>query len=162
MRQQFLGAHRQGDDAQFEVAAAYVLGDLAAACLLELEVHLRVVSLVGGDGRRQNEGHGGGAATDAHSAALQPLVQADLLFQVLPAGEQAAPGGQCQPAFLGEFDAVAVAHQQARTQLFLVLLDTPRQRRLGQPQAVGGAGNGTGFGDGQERAGQLEVHVMQK
>ena len=156
---QFARLQGEGDDSQFEPAVGDVLGDLPTAGLLHVEHDLGVGSLKGGDGRWQNEGHRRGASSDPDLASFQPLVAPNLLAQGIPARKQSLTADQHESSFLGQLDAVAVANQQACAQLFLVLLDTARQRRLGQAQLVGGLGDGAGFGHGKKRTGQGQFHA---
>lgn len=64
-----------------------------------------------------------------------------------------------QPAGVGEFDAAVGALEQARTDFLLQRLDLLAQRRLGDPQALGGAAEVQLLGDGDEIAQVPEFHA---
>ena len=110
-------------------------------------------------GQRHGQDHADRAGqADRHDAARLVTEMADILPRLLHRPQDAAGVGDQDRAALGGRDPARRAHQQFDTEVLLEMPDMLAQRRLGDPEALGGARDGSFLRDGQKVPELTDVH----
>jgi hypothetical protein len=108
--------------------------------------------------RRQEVGRDCGNHTDANCAAKRIFLFNNIAARSLEFTENGAGAWKKSFADVGEANGAAEAVEEADTQFVFKFKDLLGQRRLGDMRLLGGAAEGTGFGDGAKIAELVEFH----
>ena len=147
-------------DAKVRAAAGEPVLDLRAVEALHHADRYRRVALGGGaDQRREQDFRHGGRQRDCHLAAGRFGQFAHVGTGLLGLAQQEARAFEQHFARGGERDIAPVAAQQRHLHLGGEPRHLARQRRLGDAQVGGCAGEAAEFGDRDEVAELLQVHI---
>ncbi|MNF83145.1 hypothetical protein D3C84_654620 [compost metagenome] len=143
--------YRPFDKTDIDREVAQRLDDALGVLDLELQAAMRLGGEKGSQQFRQQIGANGGAGTDAQVAGQLLLEQR---FGFLGTFQGGLGVGVETSSVLVEHQALAMAIEQAGTELMLQVLQRHARRCLAQAQVLAGAGDAAKVGDGNE-GGQL-------
>ena len=124
----------------------------------DLELDHRIVAPHAGEQLgHQHRAQGRGDAEDDLAAGMRVL-RADFVAGALDVAQDARRAVEQLLPRLGQPHAAIGAGEQHDVELFLEPLDVPRQRRLGDMQMRGGAGDAAEFGDADEIMQAAQLH----
>ena len=114
----------------------------------------------GADGFGDEADAEGGRRSETHASAAEPCELGHLLTDRVGLCEHPLSAGEQSLSGRGEADVPASPMEELGAEFAFESRDLSAQRRLGQVQVLGGAGEVTEAGDLDEPAELLEVHVF--